>query len=98
MGVGKQGHAFFGGCCDMRRAVIIVNIISVTFTSLSLVTILMAASKTVSRDMSAFSYDDDEVQEAMPNFIEAKPAVGVFFALTAIRIVANGLGIYGAVT
>jgi hypothetical protein len=27
MGNGKQGHAFFyGGCCDVRRAVIIVNI------------------------------------------------------------------------
>jgi hypothetical protein len=93
MGAGKQGHAFCGGCCDVRRAVIIVNIVSIAFASLGLVTVggLMAVS-------SSASYDDDEVQEAMSSFNEGNLAMGVFFALAAIRIVANALGIYGAVT
>jgi hypothetical protein len=92
MGVGKQGHAFCGGCCDVRRAVIIVNIISITFASIGLVTMggLMVASSA--------SYDDDEVQEAMSAFNSANLSMGVAIALAAIRIIANGVGIYGAVT
>jgi hypothetical protein len=93
MGTGKkQGHACCGGCCDVRRAVIIVNIIEITFASLGIVTmggLIMATSA---------SYDDDEVQEAMTAFNGANLSMGVAIALAAIRIIANSLGVYGAVT
>jgi uncharacterized membrane protein len=90
--VGKQGHAFCGGCCDVRRAVIIVNIINVVFASLGLVTMggLMVATSQ--------NYDDDEVQAAMTTFNEANLSMAVLITLIAVKLVANGLGIYGAAT
>jgi hypothetical protein len=92
MGTGKQGHAFCGGCCDVRRAVIIVNVISITFASVGLIAMggLMAATSA--------TYDDDAVQETMSAFNEANLSMGIVIALSAIRIVANSIGIYGAVT
>jgi hypothetical protein len=93
MGVGKQGHACCGGCCDVRRATIIVNIISVVFASIGLATMVSLMATTAS-----VNYDDDEVQEAMSAFNEANLAFGVVITLAVIRIVAYGLGIYGAVT
>jgi hypothetical protein len=92
MGTGKQGHSCCGSCCDVRRAVIIVNIITITFASLGIVTMggLMAASSA--------SYDDDEVQEAMSAFNEGvNLSMGIAIAFAAIKIIANSLGIYGAV-
>jgi hypothetical protein len=72
--------------------VAIVNIISITFASFGIGTMgcLMAASSA--------SYDDDEAQEAMTAFNEANLSMGFAIALAASRIVANSLGIYGAVT
>jgi hypothetical protein len=92
MGTGKQGHAFCGGCCDVRRAVVIVNIISITFASLGIVTMVALMTAT------SASYDDDGVQEAMTAFNEANLSMGLAIAMIAIKLVANGLGIYGAVT
>jgi hypothetical protein len=96
MRTGKQGHAFFGGCCDVRRAVIIVNIISASFAFIGLVT--MGSFMAATSASSSVTYDDDEVQEAMAAFNEASLSMGVAIALIAIRMIANGLGIYGAVT
>jgi hypothetical protein len=45
---GKKGHKFFGICCDSRRAVIIVNIISLLVFISGLVAALVPGSITVS--------------------------------------------------
>jgi hypothetical protein len=96
MRTGKQGHAFCGGCCDVRRAVIIVNIIYVTLVSIGLVT--MGSFMAATSASSSLTYDDDEVREAMAAFDEEDLFMVVTIALAAIRIIVNGLGIYGAVT
>jgi uncharacterized membrane protein len=90
--VGKQGHSYCGSCCDSRRAVIIVNIINVCFASLGLLALggVMAASSQ--------SYDDDEVQAAFSSLSETNASMGVMIALIAVKLVCNGVGIYGAMT
>lgn len=84
----KQGHKCCGGCCDMRRAVIIVNIISLCFGLLGIL------SLTAVSQINVENYDDDEVKEA---FAQGVDNLGVAIAITVVRVVLNICGIYGAV-
>jgi hypothetical protein len=97
---GKQGHVFFGCCCDVRRAVIIVNIISIVFVSFGL--LVMGAYKfscDVTKAGSADTYDNDgEEWEAITRaFNGASLSMGDAIIWAAIRISAYVLGITGAV-
>jgi hypothetical protein len=94
MGVGKQGHACCGGCCDVRRAVIIVNIINVIFSFLGLGTMIRLEAFISSPENG----DATVIQEAMSNFNVENLAMGTVLTLVVIRIGANGLGILGAAT
>ena len=84
----KQGHKCCGGCCDMRRAVIIVNIINCTFLLLAIMS--LAAIKGADPD----NYTDDEVSKALAD-VDGE-SVGAVIAISVIKLAINALGIYGA--
>ena len=83
----KRGHKCCGGCCDMRRAVIIVNIINLCF----LLAAIMSLFALLSLDKSNLS-----AQEAAAISDLDGATVGVALTLSILKIIANSLGIYGA--
>lgn len=84
----KQGHKFCGGCCDMRRAVIIVNIINASLLALGFLSILTIAGA------SSVGATDDQIEDAIVGFDEA--GIGVVLGVTAVKILFNLIGMYGA--
>jgi hypothetical protein len=38
----KQGHMFCGACCDVRRATIAINIVSIVFSVINVITVSVA--------------------------------------------------------
>lgn len=92
-GVGvKQGHRCCGGCCDVRRATIVVDIIHACLIGMSLMSVLAAHNLASS---NAVVYDDDTMAAALDEF--KNQPMGVFLASTAIQVVAALCGIAGAV-
>lgn len=85
----KQSHACCGCCCDTRRAVIVVNIISMSFAVLAILTISI-----VSSDKYAESIDDDQVLAALAEIDGSKLGVTIGFA--SAGIFCNACGIFGA--
>jgi hypothetical protein len=107
--VGRQGHSYCCGCCgcceDSRRAVIIVNIISVCFASPEILALggfmaLLTVALGSFMDMGVLSQspDDDEVRADFFLIGTANAFIGLMIALSAIKIVCHGVGIYGAMT
>ena len=87
-GGGKQGHKCCGGCCDMRRAVIIVNIVHASIIGLAFLGVL------ASRNLDYASiYDDDSVASAMSE-AQNKP-IGMAVSVLLAQIVAALCGIAG---
>lgn len=84
----KQGHKFCGGCCDMRRAVIIVNIINASLLALGFLSILTIAGA------SSVGAADAQMEDAIVGFDEA--GIGVVLGVTAAKIILNLIGMYGA--
>lgn len=84
----KQGHKFCGGCCDMRRAVIIVNIINASLLALGFLSILTIAGA------SSVGATDDQIEDVIVGFDEA--GIGVVLGVTAVKILLNFVGMYGA--
>ena len=78
-----------GSCCDTRRTVIVVNIISLSFGALAMLSIAMITS-----DKYALLFDD-EAELAEWNEIDDR-AVGITFGFAGLGITCNALGIYGA--
>jgi len=98
----KQGHKCCGGCCDVRRAVIIVNIIEACFAFLGMLGLLAMNNMTTSLYSSADQYDDDEVAAAMAEYEEAMATfgsipIGAILAIQAVRVVGALAGIVGAI-
>jgi hypothetical protein len=87
---GRQGHLFFGCCCDMRRAVIIVDIINTVFASLNLLAIL---TFTLFGSNLTDSFDDDVTKNDMA-IATSYPVVAIVMAVFAL--VCPVLGIVGA--
>jgi hypothetical protein len=86
---GKQGHLFFGCCCDMRRAVVIVNVMNICFALLGI-----AMYYLLSRDGFSENFDDDLTKyelEAISNYKSRAIAFGIVSVLCSL------IGIYGAV-
>lgn len=85
----KQGHKCCGGCCDMRRAVIIVNLVNIlllvlgTMGTLSLLEINKSAT------------DDDKVAETLEEFNNL--SLAGFITTQCVKIVVSILGIVGAI-
>jgi hypothetical protein len=81
----KQGHSCCGGCCDMRRAVIVVNIISIAMYAINIFAISV---------VNRVNFDDDVMEDAMVEF----PAVGWMTAIMCAEILCYAIGIWGAVS
>jgi hypothetical protein len=86
----KEGHKCCGACCDMRRAVIIVNLINATFLIIGILAVLTLT--TIDPD----DYTDDQVDEAVSNVSNGSATVVILVSL--LKLVLNLLGIYGAMT
>ncbi|MEM7530554.1 MAG: hypothetical protein AAF639_00115, partial [Chloroflexota bacterium] len=72
----------------MRRAVIIVNIITLVFAGLGIMSLIAVSS------LNGSDINDDQVNEYFSDYDSAY--LGVAIALTVVRALASGLGIYGA--
>ena len=86
---GKQSHACCGCCCDTRRAVAVVNAISMCFAALAILSIALLSS-----DAYAAQFDDDQVVAAV-NKIDGA-AVGMTISFAAVGMLCNASGIFGA--
>jgi hypothetical protein len=85
----KQGHKCCGSCCDVRRAVIAVNVLNVLVLLLGIIVMIafqMAAS--------TMDYDDDNTQTTMDAF--ANLALGLLIAICLVPTVFSAVGIAGA--
>lgn len=86
-----QGHRCCGGCCDMRRAVIIVDAVGIficVFYAIYFAILAEAVEETDSPTM-----DDATKKQVEGMMVQMEH---VFLVLMAIKIPLNGLGIYGA--
>jgi hypothetical protein len=88
----KQGHSCCGGCCDMRRAVILCNMISILFAFLSLagLEVLKAAIK------AGGEMDDDVTKQAsaaMKDF-----PIGVMILFMVVQCACYSMGVLGAIS
>lgn len=86
--VGRRSHLYFGFGCDMRRAVLIVNVITILMAFVALILFFSASAY-----LSNGSDDENVNAYAMGNF-------GVFAAVVVLNTVLAttfaGLGIWGA--
>jgi hypothetical protein len=82
-----RSHSCCGCCCDTRRAVIVVNIISMSFAALAILSLSLLAS-------GGYEINDDEVQAALDEL--DGQAIGITIGLASCGIVCNTLGIFGA--
>jgi hypothetical protein len=85
----KQSHVCCACCCDTRRAVIVVNIISLAFASLAILSIAMITS-----DEYKAEFDDDAVRAALDEIDGAK--VGMTIGFASLGMICSAFGIYGA--
>ena len=83
---GKQGHSCCGVCCDVRRAVIIVNCIMIFLVALDMFVALVVARAEFDDDD-----DDDEITEA----IRIIPWGGRVW-IQIIEVLLYGVGVWGA--
>ena len=80
----KQGHSCCGGCCDMRRAVIVVNMISIAMYIISIFAISV---------VNRVEFDDDVMEEPI-----VQVPVGWMIAIIFAKILCYAIGIWGAVS
>lgn len=83
----KGSHSCCGCCCDTRRAVIVVNVISLSFSAIAISSLLLYTS-----DDFLAQIADDEVRAAL----EDQDGLGLAIGLTSLGMICHGLGIYGA--
>jgi hypothetical protein len=88
----KQGHRCCGGCCDVRRAVIIVNIVGLATNGLMLIFFLAGASFL---NQMASALDDDQAVSDAHSTLDFG-AVGIV-TYSIVHMAAQGIGIYGAI-
>lgn len=89
----KRGHKFFGCWCDMRRAVIIVNVLSICIASSELSWAILIAKP---RLYSTTYYDDDTKENEYKYYPEEhNPGL---VAVLSVVLFANLCGISGALS
>jgi hypothetical protein len=84
-----RSHTCCGCCCDTRRAVIVVNTISITFAALAILSISL-----LTNDQYAAQIDDDEVKAYLDEIDGA--ALGITIGVAVIGMICNACGIFGA--
>lgn len=87
----KQGHSCCLGCCDVRRAVICVNMMMITFLLMDLF-VLLRFSMAEKRQQFSF-VDDDELQKTVRHMSNG-PTIFLFI----VEIVLLVITIIGALT
>lgn len=85
-----KGHTCCGCCCDTRRAVIVINIISMSFAFLALLSLTLL---TTNADFAS-QLDDDEVQVFMDEMDGT--SIGLSIGVVVLGILCNACGIFGA--
>ena len=80
----KQGHKCCGGCCDMRRAVIIVDLVNMCLVGFQLMAVLAMTTASANVD----NVDDDKMKEALANY--PSEMNGVIFALLGLNVRCQG--------
>ncbi|KAG7353621.1 hypothetical protein IV203_002976 [Nitzschia inconspicua] len=88
----RRAHVCCGCCCDTRRAVIAVNIVSISFYGLGILATSLVTVAAANKDQ----YDDDAVVAALGEVDGAK--IGLSLGLIVVGIVFNGIALYGAST
>jgi hypothetical protein len=86
----RRSHTCCGCCCDTRRAVIVVNIVTICLAALSILMI-----KTFTSEKFLASLDDDANREAWAS-IEGE-AVGFNIVLGLLAMACSISAIYGAI-
>ena len=93
-----QGHRCCGrngsGCCDMRRAVIIVNLVDIAICVFYALYFAFLAEEVEEMPDSAYGAGGGETKARMEGIMLKMEHI--FIILSAIKIPLNGLGIYGA--
>ena len=85
-----NSHACCGCCCDTRRAVVVVNIVSISFATLALLSLTLL---TTSADLAS-QLDDDEVQAFLDEMDGA--SLGLTIGIAVLGIICNACGLFGA--
>jgi hypothetical protein len=85
----KRSHVCCGCCCDARKAIFVVNSISLTFGVLGIFSLAIATSSSYQAQI-----EDDEVQAAMNELDGAK--LGMTIAIMVMGMICPVAGIYGA--
>lgn len=78
----KQGHMFCGACCDVRRATIAINIVSIVFDVINVISFSVAVGN-VNYVGTNDTYYKDKLNAALTGTIIAS-IIGVCFSIAAI--------------
>jgi hypothetical protein len=100
-------HKCCGGCCDMRRAVIVVNIVNACIMVLGFLSVAALAGGSSSTSAATSSSNDDqaaanddqmesEVKEVYTSMEGS--SIAFLMAIMAVKLILNLVGIYGAMT
>jgi hypothetical protein len=99
-GSSRESHVFCGICCDLRRAVLIMNSITVVFQFMMMIGMFAGFSfLNNNSDTIVDAMDDDIAKKQFEDWAEhgnfklVEALVGIFFILS---IALHGCGIYGA--
>lgn len=84
----KQGHIFCKVCCDVRRAVIILDIIAIVATLFDMFVVIWA-NNTIEDTVK-----DDEVKEAIYSLEEDMRGIAI---LAVISLIITAASLYGAI-
>ena len=81
----KQGHMFCGCCCDVRRATVAVNMVSIIYAVISMITVSITvgnAKQNETNDPYAYTYND-QLKTVLTVSIIAS-IIGICFSIAAI--------------
>lgn len=84
----RQSHLCCGGCCDTRRATIIVNIVNMCFAAIALL-----GTGAVTAYASSNQFDDDAVKNSVA---AATDHAWIMYLVNGLALAFGALGIYGA--
>ncbi len=93
----KQGHSCCGGCCDVRRAVVVLCILSIVGNFIVLIS--SDVMKTfVNGTATSFSFDDDSLNQAKDQTVEsANSGINQVMIILSIAIICASSSMVGAI-
>jgi len=77
----KQGHSFFGCCCDVRRATIAINIVAIIFSIIGIIIFIRAIA------IISASVDDDTYEQSLESVLTAiivSTILSILFSIAAL--------------